>query len=236
MLLFSKPHQRAAPQRYRHGATHHLRPHRVGQVCTTSICELLPSCANSPPAEILQAIHSQFCHTALYKEIYSWSRSGCTQCLRVFQVVLLSRIQTSVPGKYGSKAFQLALHDRSGSFFRQCVAEQFVQSCYCKDSDSSSSPSTTRSSPGQQEASPGARWAKWRTTTTWHGWRRQYAVWWYWWLRTLRRGGLWASLYLYWRYTVYVFIHSAQLYFIIHMYYTHILLFLYDIVKDKNTK
>ena len=124
---------------------------------TTSICELLPSCANSPPAEILQAIHSQFCHTALYKEIYSWSRSGCTQCLRVFQVVLLSRIQTSVPGKYGSKAFQLALHDRSGSFFRQCVAEQFVQSCYCKDSDSSSSPSTTRSSPGQQEASPGAR-------------------------------------------------------------------------------
>ena len=36
--------------------------------------------------------------------------------------------------------------------------------------------------------------------------------------------------------TVYVFIHSTRLYFIVHMYYTHILLFLYDIVKDKNTK
>ena len=67
----------------------------------TIVYKLLPSCTNSPAAEILQAIHRQFCHTALYKEIYSWSRSCCTLCLCVFQIVLLSCIRTSVPEKYG---------------------------------------------------------------------------------------------------------------------------------------
>ena len=107
ICLFSKPQLRAAPQRYRHGVTYHLRPSRVGRV-PHHCMQLLPSCANSPAAEILQAICHQFCHTALYKEIYLWSRSCCTQCLRIFQVVLLSRIRTSVTGKYGSKVFQQA--------------------------------------------------------------------------------------------------------------------------------
>ena len=85
----------------------------------SSVCKLLPSCANSPAAEILYATHSQFCHTALYIEIYSWSRSCCTLCQRVCQVELLSRIRTSVPKRCGSKALQLALHDWSESFFLQ---------------------------------------------------------------------------------------------------------------------
>ena len=63
------------------------------------ICESLPSCANSSAAEILQAIHCQFCHTALYKEIYSWSRSCCTLCQRVFQVVLLKLLSDVSPRK-----------------------------------------------------------------------------------------------------------------------------------------
>ena len=35
ILLFSKPQLQAAPQRYRHGVTLHLRPHRVGRATTT---------------------------------------------------------------------------------------------------------------------------------------------------------------------------------------------------------
>ena len=74
------------------------------------ICESLPSCANSPAAEILQAIHCQFCHTSLYKKyIRGQDPVVHTLCLPVFQVELLSCIRTSVPGRRGSQSSSACL-------------------------------------------------------------------------------------------------------------------------------
>ena len=118
ILLFSKPQ----PQTATTGSSTVLSPwSNLSPMPTsswTSTTPLYASCRQAVRILLLQrscklCIHHQFCHTALYEEIYSGSRSCCTLYLRVFQIVLLSRIQTSVPGKYGSKVFQLALHDRS---------------------------------------------------------------------------------------------------------------------------
>ena len=65
------------------------------------------------------------------KKIYSWSRSCCTLCLRVFKLNCWVASGRQSSGGVVVKAFLLALHDKDNSFFVKSK-QLLCSTVYCK--------------------------------------------------------------------------------------------------------
>ena len=128
-----EPQLLAAPQCHRHGVIFTPMPTPSWTSTTPSFCELLPAVRIFPLQRSRKlSVASSVTPPCIEKVIHGQDPVELCACVFIKLNCWVASVRQS-PGGVVVKALLLALHDKDNSFLSK--AEQFIQSCYCTDSN-----------------------------------------------------------------------------------------------------